>query len=214
MNEVINQYQKYCSSFTIKYKNLPTENTNKFNGCFISVSNRLVYLHIDKCASTSVSSSLKKSFFIHMGDIPEDAIDNLLNQKRYRSFCIIRDPISRWISGVGEFMNRFSGSETYIIEQVKNKKYIFDMHTAPQHLSIDPYVSKMENVYLKLDQNLEYKINCLITGPDKIVLNKERSSNLITKVKCKKIFQNYVKDNLECFYELYKNDFVLYSKSI
>lgn len=213
MYEVINTYSDYCSSFTFKYKNLSTENNKKFNGCYISTKEKLIYIHIDKCASTSISSALKQCMFISMDNIDENDINNLLHVKKYRSFCVIRDPIKRWISGIGEFMNRYDGSIDYIIEQVKNKKYIFDLHTAPQHLSIDSYLPKLDNTYLRLDNRLESKINKLLYS-SKISLDVERESNLITKLTCEKIFEKYVRINLESFYNLYKKDFVLYGMSI
>ena len=213
MYEVINKYPNYCSSFTFKYKNLDTENNKKYNGCYISTTEKLIYIHIDKCASTSISSALKKCMFISMDNIDENDIDNLLEIKKYRSFCVIRDPIKRWISGVGEFMTRYDGSTNYIIEQVKNKKYIFDFHTAPQHLSVDDYLPKLDNIYLKLDNKLESKINKLLCS-NRITLDIERESNLITKLTCEKIFEKYVRINLEDFYNLYRKDFVLYGMSI
>ena len=150
---------------------------------------------------------------INQLDIDENDIDNLLEIKKYRSFCVIRDPIKRWISGVGEFMTRYDGSTNYIIEQVKNKKYIFDFHTAPQHLSVDVYLPKLDNTYLKLDNKLESKINKLLCS-NRITLDIERESNLITKLTCEKIFEKYVRINLEDFYNLYRKDFVLYGMSI
>jgi hypothetical protein len=214
MDNVIHEYSNYCSYFTFKYRNLNTENKQKFNGSYISAKEKLIYLHIDKCASTSISSALQKSAFIDMINFSEDDINLLLCTKKYRSFCVIRDPVKRWISGIGEFMNRFDGSIDYIVEQVKNKKYIFDLHTAPQHLSIDPYITKLTNTYLKMDSGLEDKINKLILYSNKITLNVERESNLITKLTCEKIFEKYVKINLNYFYKLYEKDFILYGKSI
>lgn len=213
MNNVINLYGDYCSSFTFKYENIELDSYKKYNGCYISTKEKLVYLHIDKCASTSISTALKDLMFIDMTSIDVNDIEIILDYKKYKSFCVIRDPIKRWISALGEFMNRFDVPTNYIIEQVKNKKYIFDYHTAPQHVFVDPYIDKLDNIYLKLDNKLEDKINQLLCY-SKVSLQKERESNLITKLTCEKIFYNYVRINLKYFYKLYEKDFVLYGKSI
>jgi hypothetical protein len=213
MNNVINRYGDYCSSFTFKYGNLEIKNSKEYQGCHINTKEKLIYLHIDKCASTSITSALKSAMFIDMSTIDVNDIKMLVEYKKYKSFCVIRDPVKRWISGLGEFMNRFDVPSDYVIEQVKNRKYIFDYHTAPQHLSIDPYIDKLDNTYLKLDANLEDKINQLLCHSE-IYLSKERESNLITKLTCEKIFHKYVRINLKYFYKLYEKDFVLYGKSI
>jgi len=213
MNNIINLYGDYCSSFTFKCENLEVDKCREYNGCYMSTKEKLVYLHIDKCASTSISSALKNLMFIDMTNIDVNDIEMLLDYKKYKSFCVIRDPIKRWISALGEFMNRFDVSTNYIIEQIKNKKYIFDYHTSPQHVFIDPYIDKLDNTYLKLDDKLEDKINQLLHH-SKISLQKERESNIITKLMCEKIFYTYVRMDLKYFYKLYEKDFVLYSKSI
>jgi len=218
-------YKKYYSTFTFKLtehkkeieKKYNTNIINPFKGCYINSASKLIYMHIDKCASTSISTTLSEKYFIACDifkDKEELLLQNLIS-KDYKFFAVIRDPYSRWISGLSEFITRFKATEKYIISQVSNHKYIFDEHTIPQHCSLEIcYKNNIEINYLRLDNRLEEKINDLIDGPDKISLNKLRKSNPLIKLKCQNIFEKYIKPNPDEFNNLYKVDFDLYSKSI
>lgn len=216
-------YKKYYSSFTFELIELRKQIEKKYNGvyhpfdgCYISSSSKLVYMHIDKCASTSVSTALSENYFLDGKKFKDKELllQNLIS-KNYKFFAIIRDPYSRWISGLSEFITRFKVSEKYVISQVSKNKYIFDEHTMPQHWSLEVcYNNNIDIKYIRLDNRLEEKINDLINGPDKIVLNELRKSDPLIKIKCQNIFEKYIKPNPIEFNNLYKVDFDLYSKSI
>lgn len=216
-------YKKYYSSYAFeltkfkeKNKKIHDQVYTPLNGCFISVTEKLVYMHIDKCASTSISTALKERYFFDgkLFKDKEKLIERIISED-YRFFAVIRDPYSRWISGISEFMTRFKASEKYVISQVIKNKYIFDGHTLPQYSFLDICRKNQVNVkYIRLDDGLEGKINELLLNSDKIVLNKLRESDPLLKLKCQKIFEKYVKIDLKEFDNLYKDDFVLYGKSI
>lgn len=216
-------YRNYYSSFAFEYTECNKKIRKKYNtllsplnGCFVSVSEKLVYMHIDKCASTSISSALNEVNFFDckLFQNKEKLVEKLILDN-YRFFAIIRDPYSRWISGVCEFMTRFNASEKYVISQVVQNKYIFDAHTLPQCSFLDICQQNQIDIkYIRLDDRLQEKINDLLLNSRKIVLNKLRESDPIIKLKCQNIFEKYVRINLKEFDNLYKDDFVLYSKSI
>lgn len=91
--------------------------------------NRLIYIQIPKNASCWT-----KHHFM-----PADAYNYYtdgLDNKHHLALVILRDPVERWISGMGQFLAGNSpGSKMYIDtidwEQVTNK-VMFDDHTQPQ----------------------------------------------------------------------------------
>ena len=180
MFNVIKKYPEYCSSFTISDGNLDIKDINLFNGWYLNQKEKLVYVHIDKCASTSISKALSEKNFLEISKID---ITPLLTNSNYRFFAVLRDPYSRWISGLCEFMTRFNITEKYIIEQLNDKKFIFDMHTAAQHIFLEKFNGLTSNItYLKLDNSIESKINNMIFGSDKILLGYERKSDPMIKL--------------------------------
>lgn len=212
MNSVIEKYSNYCSSFTFSDRNLDIKNVNLYNGWHLNRKEKLVYVHIDKCASTSISKALKEKNFL---DVSKIDITPLIINQNYRFFAVLRDPYSRWISGLCEFMSRFDIDKNYIIEQLRDKKYIFDMHTAPQHIFLEKFKGLRSNItYLKLDNNIENKINNLISGPDKVTIGCERKSDLMLKMICETLFEKYVRINITYFNKLYLEDFILYRGAI
>ena len=110
MFNVIKKYPEYCSSFTISDGNLDIKDINLFNGWYLNQKEKLVYVHIDKCASTSISKALSEKNFLEISKID---ITPLLTNSNYRFFAVLRDPYSRWISGLCEFMTRFNITKIY-----------------------------------------------------------------------------------------------------
>ena len=212
MFNVIKKYPEYCSSFTISDGNLDIKDINLFNGWYLNQKEKLVYVHIDKCASTSISKALSEKNFLEISKID---ITPLLTNSNYRFFAVLRDPYSRWISGLCEFMTRFNITEKYIIEQLNDKKFIFDMHTAPQHIFLEKFNGLTSNItYLKLDNSIESKINNMIFGSDKILLGYERKSDPMIKLLSHKLFEKYLRININDFNKLYCEDFILYRRAI
>ena len=140
---LVDEYPDYCSTFTFKlHKGLPNQAIHRdgFINCYLDVKRKLVYLHVDKCGSTSITSAflMEGESFIPLEKFPKandyDAMAKFLVESGYTFFSMSRDPVSRWISGLNEFMCRYKAPTEWVIKQVKNKKYVFDEHTAPQHL--------------------------------------------------------------------------------
>ncbi len=189
---------------------------------------KIVYVPIYKNASTSIKNSLnfepvyikpkkEKVFDI---DIPEQYRD-------YKFFTIIRDPKSRWISGINEFINIYQdlgvdfdgdikGSRKKFLLELKNNKFIFDGHTRPQLSSIDfCFKYDIDLTLIKMDERLEEKISTFIKDPIKL-----RHDNPIEKYKfklenynfCYQILNRYCMKNTS-FLDLYSLDFYLYNNS-
>lgn len=235
VDQVIDQYFDYCSDFTFKLqKGIPEQAIHKdgFINCYWDKKRSLVYMHIDKCGSTSITTTLRyyKDQFIKMDDIlvEPNAMVKYLVENETLFFAVVRDPISRWISGLNEFMCRFKPPIQYVIDQVKNNKYVYDEHTAPQHLFLTyPLENNGNFKYLKLDENLSEKINTLLfeTIKDKkdcsnyteIKIPHLRKSKLFipnyTNI-CKKIYKSYIEENPKQFNKLYEIDFNLYEMGI
>ena len=58
VDDLVEQYGEYCSTFTFKLqKGIDGEEIHKegFINCFWERKNKLVYLHVDKCGSTSIT---------------------------------------------------------------------------------------------------------------------------------------------------------------
>lgn len=189
---------------------------------------KIIYVPIYKNASTSIRNTLnfdpvyikpskQKTFDI---DIPKQYRD-------YKFFAVIRDPKSRWISGINEFINIYQdlgvdfdgdveGSRKKFLLELKNNKFIFDGHTRPQLSSMDfCFQYDIDLTIIKMDDNLEEKISKFIGSPIKL-----RHDNPIQKYKfklenynfCYQILHKYCMKNTS-FLNLYEMDFYLYNNS-
>lgn len=234
IDELVTDYKQYCSSFTFNFRNKCQDNDihkEGFVNCHWNQSSKLVYMHVDKCGSTSVSTALRSSnikFYplekITRKHEPND-LAKLLVEKDHTFFAITRDPVSRWISGLNEFVCRFRPDLDWVVDQVKNRKFIFDEHTGPQECFLRLCTDNNANLTLiKLDNKLTAKVNFFI----KSNLSEEDTSNykpfLIPHLRdsksfnpnfkplCAKIYQDYVVPNKSEFDKLYEADYELYAK--
>ena len=141
IDDLVEQYGEYCSTFTFKLRNgIDGEQIHKegFVNCFWEKNNKLVYLHVDKCGSTSITTAFRKDYpnFFSLDNLPRakdaDHLAKYFVESDHVFFAITRDPVDRWISGLNEFMCRYKPPLEWVVSQVKNKKYIFDEHTGPQ----------------------------------------------------------------------------------
>jgi hypothetical protein len=234
IDELVEQYPKYCSSFTFKLqKGIPGEVIHKegFVNCYIDSINYLVYMHIDKCGSTSITTALEdqKPYFLRMDKIPKsEEFAKLLVEKEYKFFTVVRDPVSRWMSGLNEFMCRYRPPIKYVINQLKDKRYVFDEHTAPQHLFLRLCIENDANLTcIKMNSDMEKKINDVIrcslknestrTSYVPLKLPHLRNSkyfipNYISV--CKKLYDVYIKPDTTHFDKLYSIDIDLYKNAI
>ena len=162
----------------------------------------IAFILINKCASSTLKHTLPNYGFSIVEDVPQVS-----------NFCaIIRDPISRWISGLNEFIfaygiNDFDKIEKYLF----NSKFVFDHHTYPQYLNLQ----KIKNITLlkfedDLLENLKKVCQDDITLVNKNMFWEKKDKDCIDI--CKIWFERYSKNN-ENFMSLYKNDFLLHKKT-
>lgn len=231
---VVETYPEYCSGFTFKlYKGIKgvQRHNGGFGNCYWDPKHKLIYMHIDKCGSTSITTAfdLAKKEFVKMDDLENpDELAKHLVENEHVFFTAVRDPESRWVSGLNEFMCRFKPPLEYVIKQVESNKFIFDEHTAPQHLFLKLCHDNNANVkYLKLDSNISDKVNdvlrdSLLTDKEKLAYKNIQIPHLrsskyfipnYTSI-CKKIFNSYIKDKSEEFKKLYQKDYDLYNNAI
>jgi hypothetical protein len=168
-----------------------------------SEEKKIIYVPIPKNASSSIINSLKltpirtyfKETYEEKSEFSNVFFKHLNIPKKYRTgykfFVITRDPKSRWVSGINEFLSiylrtlkrpsllnprykhsirdiwGFDGDkESFRIKflnELKNNKFIFDCHTRPQ-ISWINFCSQynLDITFLKLDENLNEKISNLL----------------------------------------------------
>lgn len=207
---------------------LPENNTSKIDAFYISKKYKILYIPISKNASTSFKASL--DFFPYYIKPKSNTFFDLYIPEKYKLeykiVALTRDPYSRWVSGLNEFISSFdisfSDKESMypILNELKNKKFIFDGHTLPQFSFLDYCFqpSKIDfniNLYKIDDDNLDEKISSLIG--QKIKLKKQNCFDQdALKIKnyffCKKILDQYCLNN-STFLELYKQDLMIYNNS-
>ena len=236
IDDIVEQHSKYCSTFTFKLqKGIPGQAIHKegFINCYWSKDYKLVYMHIDKCGSTSVTTAFDTQcqYFIPLDKLPRakdpDFLAKYFVESDHKFFAITRDPVSRWISGLNEFMCRYKPPIEWVVKQVQNKKYIYDEHTAPQKNFLRLCFENNGNLTLiKLDNNLNEKINSFIKNNISEELQIRYKSLQIPHLRnskyfmpnytaiCKKIYQEYVETNLTEFKTLYQDDFEMYENGI
>jgi hypothetical protein len=194
--------------------------STNINESYVSFEKKLVYLRISKCASSSIGEYLStQSDFIPTQFPYQYDIERI---QGYNIFTVIRDPKSRWISGLNEFLRVYNkhGSklETYVEQELKRNKFIFDGHTQPQIDSLPydtdlPFISNM--ILLRLDKNLNQKISSLL-GEDVQLKFKNVSLDDYTKINnlpfCIKMFETYCKKNPK-YYQTYELDYRLFNIS-
>ena len=233
IDDIINNYGEYCSSFTYNFRRKCAEediHNDGFVNCYWNPTSKLVYMHIDKCGSTSVSTALRysKTKFYSLEKMTRKYTPNELAKflvKDHIFFAITRDPVQRWISGVNEFICRFEPDFDWVVDQVKNKKYIFDEHTGPQTSFLKLCTDNNANLKLiKLDSKLSAKVNLLIKKNlckedlekyEPFLISHLRNSKDFDpnyRPLCAKIYKDYIEPDREEFDKLYQGDYELYSK--
>ena len=207
--------------------NLEVNSDIKFDAFYISERYQLLYIPISKNASTSLKNSLDfkpvyqtpktgKKFDL---EIPENY------RKSYKIFTLIRHPKDRWISGFNEFLSEYgfylkNNTSRKVIFELKNKKFVFDGHTLPQFSFID-YCFCPDGMNFELNLiNLEGDINTKLSNlcQESVKINYKNSmTNDQLKIDnyelCYKIFNDYCLKQKK-FLDLYKQDYILYKKSI
>ena len=242
IEEITNLVREFVSKNNIKEHSIHDDsdiveeesygNANQFeDDTFIDLKNiekKLFNIGISKCASTSTTKYLRDQVkFVPMYEREYDR-HNIQQFNEYTGFSIIRNPTSRWISGLNEFMtneeskNR-SRDTSYVEEQLRKNKFIFDSHT---HVQVDfllDFFSEINHVSLKdfnlirLDKNLSQKIS-LILGQDirleylNVTQFDDFSNKKINLNFCKKMFETYCEKNPK-YYKIYEFDYRLFNIS-
>tara|TARA_B100000029_G_scaffold330606_1_gene322907 strand:- start:309 stop:1037 length:729 start_codon:yes stop_codon:yes gene_type:complete len=224
IDDVVDKYFDYCSSFTFKLKNgLPGQAIHRagFVNCYVNVKNKIVYLHVDKCGSTSITAAFitEGMSFIPLDQFPRaedyDSMAKFFVDSGYTFFAMTRDPHTRWVSGMNEFMCRYKPPFDWVQKSVMNKKYVYDEHTAPQHLFLRLCLEYNGNLHLiKLDNNLKEKVNDFL-GMDLDIQHLRQSKYFVPNytMLAKKLFHKVVQPDMEEFKKLYALDYELYDSA-
>ncbi len=132
---------------------------------WINNEKKIGYLHISKCASTSIrtSANLSRDYFLKWDS---------RKKKQFFKFTVIRNPYQRFLSGYSEALERRDipcnlfdkmNDENFekVIKMLEENKYV-DTHVTPQieyicNLKIDKFI-KFENLVNELN-NLAEEIN-------------------------------------------------------
>tara|TARA_B100000945_G_scaffold228305_1_gene184948 strand:- start:85 stop:813 length:729 start_codon:yes stop_codon:yes gene_type:complete len=224
IDDLVEKYPEYCSPFTFKLKRgLPGQAIHRdgFINCYLDVKKKLVYLHVDKCGSTSITSAFisEGMTFIPLENFRRakdyETMAEFLVESGYTFFAMTRDPCTRWVSGMNEFMCRYKPPFDWVLKQVKNKKYVYDEHTAPQHLFLRlclEYNGKLK--LLKLDGNLKKKVNDFL-GMNLDIHHLRQSKYFVPNytMLAKKLFHQIVEPDMEEFNKLYAMDYDLYNSA-
>lgn len=85
-----------------------------------------VYIHIPKCASTSLKDTLRWEY----SPTPVTG----------RGFAVVRNPVDRWFSGVRQFVVRNGGDYDELLDRVEaSRSLVFDEHTWRQTDFLEPF---------------------------------------------------------------------------
>ena len=198
-----------------------------FQQHYISIEQKLIYLRIDKCASSSIAEyfSTRRDFIpIHEDSLSAGFPDHDIEKiKNFNIFTVIRNPKSRWISGLNqlisyEYKRYMNKLKIYIEQELTKNKFIFDGHTLPQiHcLPSKMHPSFISNLILiRLDKNLNQKISSLLGEEVQLKHNNRTSTDQNKKINlnfCKKMFETYCKKNPK-YYQVYEFDYRLFNLS-
>lgn len=208
----LEKYFDYCSNFTFELqKNRERIHPPGFYDCFLKRKNKIIFMHIDKCASSTMRSVLKSSNFCDMSHRVKNVekIKKYFIKNNYRFYSIIRNPRDRYISGLQEFIKRYRPNKEFIISNLQNNKFIFDEHTSPQNCFL--FLCEDKCNYLKLDKNISEKVSNVINLNVKLPTKNPSLKNI--KSICEELFEIYCKDNIN-FYDLYKKDYEVYNTSL
>jgi hypothetical protein len=201
----IEKYFNYCSNFTFELqKNRKEIHQPGFYDCFLKRKNKIIFMHIDKCASSSINYLLTNNNFCNISFRIKNInkIKTYFIKNNYNFYAIVRDPKNRYISGLQEFMKRYNPPKEFIVFNLQNNKFIFDEHTSPQHCFL--FLCDGNCNYLKLDENISRKISNIIDVNIKLPIKNESQKDI--KDICNDLFEKYCEQNIK-FYELYKKDF-------
>mgnify|MGYP003114097964 CR=1 FL=1 len=208
----IENYFQYCSDFTFQLqKNRQHIHPEGFHDCFLRRSDKIIFMHVDKCASSSMSSLLREIGLTDMSFRVKNinATKKYFLKNNYNFYSISRCPKDRYISGLQEFIKNYNPPLDLIESSLKSNKFIFDEHTSPQVCFLFLCDGRCKNI--KLDNNISNKISKILNRD--VILPKKNNSIQEIKNISEKLFKDYCENNPQ-FIDLYKEDFLMYERSI
>jgi len=185
----------------------------------INSSNNVVWINVPKNSSTLINGYLKNLNWQEVSDVtPFNDVDSFL--------VVLRDPISRWVSGITEYMHRYHANfeldqATDLLKDIIVEKKFFDNHTVPQYAFLNQ-IPKEKCVYFRMDTNLTENFqdylekHCNISNNSLQYIGKTNSSNdSLKKAQLKEFFNSIVnvpkyREQIETFYEY---DFLLFNSA-
>lgn len=209
INYTIETYQKNCSSYAFELAKSKLAEDGNYRECLLGRDS--IYIPIDKCASNSMRKCLTENGFISMEKI-KDYDTSLERFKDWNHFAVVRQPINRYISGLTEFIFRYSYERNecyeYLEKSLSQNKFIFDGHTMP----MDCTLYFRDNVKLfRLNDSLHDQISNYLGLKFFPMENLNRSLDHF-KESAQKLFDRYCKDNPE-FHEFCKRDFDIWESA-
>jgi hypothetical protein len=109
-----------------------------FNMGLVSKEKRICLILIPKCGLSTLSLALLKSD----GGFEIDMVDNIENLEQYEKIAVVRDPLKRWVSAIGQYIavRAFTTKKHDHLKYLGSKAKIdnvfniihFDKHTLPQ----------------------------------------------------------------------------------
>jgi len=175
------------------YKNLGPNHTH--GQCVVSDKESIIFILIPKNGSTLLRNYIKNN---HEGS-ERHYFDLSKQQKKYTTFCIIRDPEKRFRSGIKEIIKRNNESSLDKYNITLSIENMVDEHIVKQaefikNIRIDYYFPMIYLKYLNLQH-----INAVPDG--------DSASRIDKIIKSKNIDFNEIKN-------IYEEDYLLYNNSL
>lgn len=178
---------------------------------FTKHNSNYVYIHIPKNAS-----SWGDQLFVNQLNFTKEVTWNIKKDKSKKFICFLRDPVTRWLSGIAEYFNINHQGKIVPDKQTFDLIFdavIFDRHTMPQSSFLEG-LSPNDNLhYFSMDdtnfninvinfvkQNIEnkeyinmHKLNRMADQPSRqqimMIIKKELMNNKVYKHKLKCVLQ-------------------------
>ena len=187
----------------------------------VNDKSKTIFITINKCAGSSLRNYLGSKLFkiVNNIEIDDTKITNFI-KKEYTFYAAVRDPKSRYISGLSQFIRThlkyyFKNNLSYVENNIANNKFIFDDHTIPQYKSLHRVIEMGAAVIpIPIKNNFSSIISTIINDNDMIpqcnkTFNSPNDNHLDF---CEHMFNLYCQDNKQ-FKNLYQKDYELCSNS-
>ena len=176
---------------------------------------KILFNLIDKCGTTTLRKTLPAYDYelIEIDkNLSNDTEFNTLkfNSSKYKKFCFIREPKSRYMVGLFQYLNfHINISLDELMSEIEENKIVFDSHTLPQNKFIINKFHEEDIVFIKFDSFSDSIVN--IDGDIKVLpklWSHIETDKGITMKLVKNIFDEFI--DKSAFEEIYAKDFALY----